>query len=291
MIEIRTAHENERNDLKQLWQECFFEEEPFLSFWFKNVCNPHTSIAALKNEKIIGALHMKEYTLFSYEKKYKAIYICGFGVLENERKKGIGRKILEYAHEFCKMQNADFVFLLPDIDGYYERFGYTPCSETVIYEFTPQDIKFDCYDGVKKLCDTRNLNEIYIKYASKYDIYLSRSMKECYNEYSLYNGGICGIYDKGYMVYTCTENKIEVFEAAYTNMDTLYKLLGFLKSLANEKTKIVFHAAPNDRMKTVFYGNNIKKSVLRGIMVKPLKNRDVEKIFGFCGGKSFINIF
>lgn len=291
MIDIRIARESEKEELKKLWQECFFEKEPFLSFWFDNICDTDMAVAAIKNEKIIGALHMREYTLFSYGRKYKAIYILGFGVSKSERKKGIGSKILEYAHDICKKQNADFVFLLPDIDGYYEKFGYIPCSETVMYEFKSENIKNGNSLNIKQFKSADGLNEIYERYAEKYDIYLNRNMEECYEEYSMYNGGICGISDKGYMVYTCDSEKIEVFEAAYTDIEVLHAFLGFLKSKAGKEMKIVFHAAADDKIKKIFYGNKIKKTVLRGIMAKPLKNFDAEEVFGFCGGRSFINIF
>lgn len=291
MIEIRTARENEREKLKRLWNECFLDEDPFLSYWFDNVCEPNMAVAAMDGERLIGALHMKEYKLFSFGKEYKAVYICGFGVEKSERKKGIGTKLLDYAHDYCKKQNADFVFLLPDIDGYYEKFGYEPCSETVVYEFMPSDIKDYGSSQTVKLQNADGLDDIYKIYAKKYDIYLSRSMKECYGEYSLYNGGICGINDKGYMVYTSEKGKIEVFEAAYTDINVLHDFLGFLKKISDAKTKIVFHAATDDEIKKIFYGNGIKKTVLRGINAKSLNSHNTEEIFGFCGGKSFINIF
>ncbi len=290
MTEIRIARENERDELKKLWEHCFCDGEPFLSFRFGNIFNTYTVVAAANEKGIVGALHMKEFMLFSFGRTYKAFYICGFGVAKEERRKGIGRKILEYAHDFCKNQNADFVFLLPDIDGYYEKFGYVPVSENVIYEIEPVDIKFGYSGGVKKFCTADGLDEIYAKYAAKYDVYLSRSMNECFGEYSLYNGGIYGT-DGGYIVYTHEKEKTEVFETAYADTETLYTLLGFLKSVSGGKTKIILHAAPNDDIKKIFYGKGIKKTVERGILAKPLKNIDLENVFEFCGGKSFINIF
>lgn len=291
MTEIRIARENEREELKKLWEHCFCDGEPFISFRFGSVFNTYTVVAAVNENGIVGALHMKEFALFSFGKKYKAFYICGFGVAEEERKKGIGRKILEYAHEFCKNQDADFVFLLPDINGYYEKFGYVPVSETVIYEIAPTDIKFGYSGGVKKFRNADGLDEIYGKYAAKYDVYLSRSMEECCGEYSLYDGGIFGTDGRGYVVYTHEKEKIEVFETAYTDDETLHTLLGFLKSISADNEKIIIHAAPDDDIKKIFYGKGIKKNVDRGIMAKPLKNIDPESIFEFCGGKSFINIF
>lgn len=289
MTEIRIARENEKAELKQLWKDCFSEPEPFLSFWFDNVCRTDMAAVAVNGGKLTGALHMQEYTLFSFGRRYKAVYICGFGVCEAERNRGIGRRIIEYAHDLCRKNGADFVFLLPAIDGYYEKFGYVPCSETVVYEFAPSDIKCGRMHGITRARSAESLDGIYREYAEKYDIYLSRSMKDCFGEYSLYDGGIFTVKDKGYMICKNEKDYTEVFETAYTETNVLCGFLAFLK--ANAKQKIVFHAPPDDEIKCILYGNGIKKTVERGIMAKPLKKLDVADVFRFCGGRSFINIF
>lgn len=289
MTEIRIARAEEKPKLKQLWKECFSEPEPFLSFWFDNVCRTDMAAVAADKNELLGALHMQEYTLFSFGRKYKAVYICGFGVEKEKRKKGIGRKILEYAHDLCRKSGADFVFLMPAIDGYYEKFGYVPCSENVVYEFAPSDIKCGHAREVRRAESADGLGEIYRKYAEKYDVYLNRSMKDCFGEYSLYDGGVFTVKDKGYMLCKNEKDYTEVFETAYTDTDTLCAFLAYLK--ANAKERIVFHAPPSDEIKRILYGAKVKKTVERGIMAKPLRKLDTENVFGFCGGRVFINIF
>lgn len=99
--------------------------------------NNNYLIACLENEKVIG--FVLAYKLQRYDEKNDMIYIHEVGVLEEYRRLGIGKKLMEYVKDICKEENLSKIFLItnksniPAVSLYESTDGKEMEDDNVVY--------------------------------------------------------------------------------------------------------------------------------------------------------------
>jgi aminoglycoside 3-N-acetyltransferase I len=75
------------------------------------------AIVALNNHKVIGGLTM--YVLDQYYTEKPLAYIYDLAVLTEYQRKGIGKKIIDFTKEYCRLQGFEEVFVQAEkVDDY-----------------------------------------------------------------------------------------------------------------------------------------------------------------------------
>lgn len=99
--------------------------------------NNNYLIAYLENKKVIG--FVLAYKLQRYDEKNDMIYIHEVGVLEEYRRLGIGKKLMEYVKDICKEENLSKIFLItnksniPAVSLYESSGGKATEDDNVVY--------------------------------------------------------------------------------------------------------------------------------------------------------------
>lgn len=89
---------------------------------------PHISLVAVNDEKIVGHIFFSEVTLTPENKNLKAIGLAPMAVLPEFQNQGVGSELVKQGLEECKNRGFELVVVLGHPE-YYPRFGFTTAKE------------------------------------------------------------------------------------------------------------------------------------------------------------------
>lgn len=127
-----------RNEKSEDYSDVYRVNE--LAFERKNEANlverlrhiePHISLVAVKDGKIVGHIFFSEVTLEPESGNLKAIGLAPMAVLPEFQDQGIGSQLVERGLEECRNQGFEIVVVLGH-PKYYPRFGFTTAKEKEI---------------------------------------------------------------------------------------------------------------------------------------------------------------
>lgn len=131
MITNEHAQMTDRQQIFDLWRECFGADEPefinkFLdSFFTVEDCY----VARSEDGQIAGMLFMLPYRLKNGSQTLSAAYLYAAATKPQLRGEGIFTSLHEYAKEELRREGADCIITVPETKSlytFYARFGYEP---------------------------------------------------------------------------------------------------------------------------------------------------------------------
>ena len=128
---------------RSLYEESFEDSKEFVDYYYTHMAT-HNHILTLKiKEEIAAMLHIVP-KQFHYQKE--ADYYYAIATAKKHRKKGYMERLLKKAMKFSYRNQKGLVYLVPAINGLYEKFGFasfgvrfsplTICSKRNEYEKT-----------------------------------------------------------------------------------------------------------------------------------------------------------
>ena len=309
-MKISTVKMKHKQQVKDLWNYCFYDADPYLSWFFDNVFKPENTVAAIENDRILSAMQLLDFDISIRGKMYPCTYIAGVSTIPEFRGKGLATKVMAYAEEVVKSRGREFAMLTPSIDNFYEKFGYTSCYERLEYSYCPADYKPEkssCTSKKAGLSDVEDMTEIYNTFCSFYDGYVKRTAKDfadIVEQYSLESGGVYIFYDEknnpvAYIVYDLSDRTIYADEIAYTGREGLNAALEFIYLHGSQIDRCVIFAPSHGLLNHTLYTRQIEIKHIPTIMVKSL-TRQIDDIRLFVGQtdsdklplqKNYIRIF
>lgn len=129
-------------DLHAEWYPHTFREYNFeeIKETFKNLINNEAFIFLLleDNQEAIGYawIEMRNYPENAFRKPYKSVFVHQISLVENERKKGYGTKLMDHIYGIAKSQKIDLVELDYWLHNgaakdFYKKQGFTEWREFV----------------------------------------------------------------------------------------------------------------------------------------------------------------
>lgn len=309
-MKISTVKMKHKQQVKDLWNYCFYDADPYLSWFFDNVFKPENTVAAIENDRILSAMQLLDFDVVMRGKTYPCTYIAGVSTQPEFRGRGLATKVMEYAEEIIKSRGKEFALLTPSIDNFYEKFGYTSCYERLEYSYCPSDFKPDksgCVSHKAGLSDAADMTKVYDGFCGFFDGYVKRTEKDfadIIEQYSLENGGVYIFYDKSdkpvsYIVYDLSDRTIFADEIAYTCKEGLDAALEFIYLHGSQIDRCVIFAPSHSLLNSTLYNRQIEIKYIPTVMVKSL-TRKIDDIRLFVGQtdseklplqKNYIRIF
>lgn len=233
-MNIRFGKENDTAKLEKLWLENFSDPERFVKWNFKYNYSPENVVLAEQNGGIASALHIIGYDLCFEGEDLKGAYISAVATKKNFRKRGYASEIVSAADEICKKRGYDLCFLVPDISGFYERFGYffaAEKKEKIISADKAPEMPFEITE-----LDNEKFYDIYNSFVKNKRFYLKRSKKnsEMVLEDHLKNtlGDAKMLSDGGgYILFGEEEGLIKIYELCAARRAAEQKLISYAASL------------------------------------------------------------
>ncbi|MBR6523067.1 MAG: GNAT family N-acetyltransferase [Clostridia bacterium] len=309
-MKISTVKMKHKQQVKDLWNYCFYDADPYLSWFFDNVFKPENTVAAIENDKILSAMQLLDFDVVIRGKTYPCTYIAGVSTQPEFRGKGLATKVMEYAEETIKSRGREFALLTPSVDNFYEKFGFTSCYERLEYSYCPTDFKPDksgCTSQKAGLSDASDMAEVYDGFSGFFDGYVKRSQKDfadIIEQYSLESGGAYIFYDENdkpvsYIVYDLSDRTIFADEIAYTCSQGLDAALEFIFLHSSQADRCVIFAPSHSLLNSTLYSRQIEIKYIPTVMVKSLAH-EIEDVRLFVGQtdsddlplqKNYIRIF
>ncbi|MBQ8346257.1 MAG: GNAT family N-acetyltransferase [Alphaproteobacteria bacterium] len=132
-IDLLNGYFTEHNDA--------FEQSVFLeSLESDNII----AFVAAENNNIIGYL-LGEFKEAPYLVNPKVAYVSNFGISQNNRHKGIGRKLMDAFYQLCKENNIDEIRLgvynqNTGAYRFYENYGFKPLEQMMVLDITNEKL-------------------------------------------------------------------------------------------------------------------------------------------------------
>ena len=309
-MKITTVKMKHKQQVKDLWNYCFYDTDPYLSWYYDNIFKPENTVAAIEDDKVLSALQLLDFDVAIRGEIYPCTYIAGVSTVPEFRGKGLAKMVMNYAEEIAKSRGKKFALLTPSIDNFYEKFGYTSCYERLEFSYMPGDFKPEKSSSVAKKAgksDADDMEKIYSIFCEEYDGYVKRTKKDfvdIIDQYSLETGGVYIFYDKndnlsGYIVYDLSDRTIFADEIAYTGKDGLNAILEFIYLHGSQIDRVVIFAPLHSLLNQTLYSRAIEIKRVPTVMVKSL-DKEIDDIRLFVGQtgdkenplqKNYIRIF
>ena len=168
---IRYACSKDKPELKNIWQKCFSDSEKFVNWNFENNFVPENAMLCEENGSLVSNLHLIPYDVVFCGKVLKAVYISAVATKADKRNNGYASKLIEASLSELEKKGIDIAFLVPAIDGYYEKFGFVKIAEKE--EFIKEGEIPPYAEGVKiQIPNANEVLQIYLKANKGKKLYL-----------------------------------------------------------------------------------------------------------------------
>ena len=118
-----------KEQVKQLWRQCFHDSDEFVELYFRLRYDEQVNLAHTEDDEVTAALQMLLYPMTFFGRKIPVSYISGACTRPDKRGQGLMRSLLDEAHR--RMMNDEILLsnlipAEPRLFDYYARSGYAP---------------------------------------------------------------------------------------------------------------------------------------------------------------------
>lgn len=124
---IRYAVEQDKPQIRSLWEQGFGNDEPYTSWYFSRVYRSERTLLYEEAGHILSSLQLAPYRLSVGGRELPAAYIVGVVTDESCRGRGYASDLLRRALCDLARDGYELALLYTDIPGFYEPLGFTCC--------------------------------------------------------------------------------------------------------------------------------------------------------------------
>lgn len=124
---IGYAREKDRPQVRALWELGFGAEEPYTSWYFREVYQSARTLLYWEEDAACSSLQLAPYKMSVAGRAVQAAYIVGVVTAPARRGRGYAGALLRRALNDLARDGAELALLFTDIPGFYEPLGWTCC--------------------------------------------------------------------------------------------------------------------------------------------------------------------
>jgi len=280
-MHIRLLQEHDTPAAKELWGYAFEKDEPFYSWYFKEVFQSGNCIGVFIDDRLACCLQIPSYKLQMNGNLFKSSYVVGVVTSPEYRNKGIMKSLLKKAIEEIRSRNHFVSILMPFDTAFYRPYGWELCYSQLSYETPIVNLKdyrnkegnFHRVDREKDMNALDRIYREYLKHNHGYVIRSEENWKVLLQDLYHYGGCAAILHDSsnqpvGYIQYTLKGDKLIVKEMAYVTHWAKQAIFGFLYSHYSQANTIQWPAPANDNT-YLFLRDTIKPSPTNSITLRP----------------------
>ena len=257
---IRYAQKDEINDIKDIWNYCFNDEESFVDYYFKNKYNNNNTIVVCEDKDIVSSLQLNQYKIKLDDKEYETSYVVGVSTFPQVRGRGYMKKIMEYSLNELYRKKQLVSILMPIDYRLYRKYGYEHCYDQLEYTIDIEALKnFKLTGRLYKADETHiddliNINNLFLSDVNGNTVRDKDYYINLFKEIESENGHIYVYKDgsyKGYIIYFLNGDNMFVRELFYKDLDSLKSILKFIYNHNTQCEKVTISAPINDKIRFV----------------------------------------
>lgn len=132
-MEYRFCRDQEFPAIRQLWGQCFGEEEPWTGWYFSHHYKAEHTWVGLKEGAVVAQAHLLPHRQFLRGAWRDTVYFVGVCVDETLRGSGIGREIMATALAELRRSGVSISILQPRWPEFYRPLGWDFCYSRRFY--------------------------------------------------------------------------------------------------------------------------------------------------------------
>jgi predicted acetyltransferase len=293
----RLLTEKDRSAAKALWGYAFETDEPFYSWYFKEVFKPENALGIFVEDALICYLQLNPYKIHLRGQSFDTSYVVGVITDPAYRNKGLMRILLPKALEEMQKRDHFVSILMPFDTTFYRPYGWELCYSQLSYEVPISIIRGvsqreGFWERIHPGMSYENLNHVYQQFLKQQHGYVERSHRDwdaALKDLSYYGGYAYLLRDHeahpvGYILYFLKDGKFTAREVAYTNHWAQKSIFGFMYSHKSQATTVEWTAPLTDKA-YLFLKDTIKPKPTNRVGIYPFmcgRIVDVKKALAHC---------
>ena len=253
-MEFCRATKNDIQRLEYIFCMCFSESKENAQVYFKNLLDYKNAYVAKVDGEICASLYLLDTFTVVDKVKYKSHYLFGAGTLAEYRKKGIMKKLIEYALNEAEKNGDVLSALLPaneNLYSYYGKCGYEKTYKCKVKTFKYKDIIIDNKkEYVKNKTIFDNMSKLRFNRVSNISgsMHFSKEYLHAVDDIlSLYGGGLLS-FNSGYVVYYKDKNIVFMQEIMCEKGNLKNILSDFATAIKADEYKVRVPVAFEDEL-------------------------------------------
>lgn len=146
-MEFRRSNKSEFMTVRQLWSQCFGDEEPWTSWYFSRHYRADRTWVGLQDGRVAAQAHLLPHRLMLRGAWRDAAYFVGVCVEESLRGTGIGRDLMRTALCELRRTRVGISILQPRWPEFYKKLGWDYCYSRQGFHFPLETVAGQLLSG------------------------------------------------------------------------------------------------------------------------------------------------
>ena len=272
-MNIRYAIEKDLENIKDIWNYCFGDEEGFVNYYFDNKYKPENTILIEENDELMSSLQLNQYKINLNNKIYDTSYVVGVSTYPNARGKGYMKDMMDFALNELYKKDQLVSLLMPIDYRLYKKYGYEHCYDQIEYKLNIEELKqFKIVGDFEKITNNHinYMMDIYNEFLLNTNGYVVRDKnyyENLFKEIKCENGHMYIHKEEnyeGYIIYFIMEDTMFIREICYKNISSLKSMLKFIYNHNTQCKKVTIMSPVIDSIRYIL--PNLKTSEIN---IKP----------------------
>jgi len=261
---IRKAEAQEASVLREIWKECYPEEDPrYIDYFFRSLYQPENAWCRVVDGKIVAVMMRNPHALMFNGRVLATSMIMGVATLPEYRERGYMKELMDAVLDACSHTEL-LTLVQTEKPSLYERYGFETVYTRSDYTLQRSDVKRITNYGCAYEPTPIDLLKVYSAFINRFNGFYARDLAYFVNykkEISAVGGKIVAYYNgknqiRGYAVMIPQGNELRVEEIIYLDSMSLMKLCNaalqekkvvhLLVSEAEDLSKVFPNAARKD---------------------------------------------
>ncbi|GAA0862438.1 GNAT family N-acetyltransferase [Paraclostridium tenue] len=272
-MNIRYAVKKDLENIKDIWNYCFGDEEAFVNYYFNNKYKPENTIIIEENDELMSSLQLNQYKINLNNKVYNTSYVVGVSTYPNARGKGYMKDMMDFALNELYKKDQLVSLLMPIDYRLYKKYGYEHCYDQIEYKLNIEELKqFKIVGDFEKITNNHinYMMDIYNEFLLNTNGYVVRDKnyyENLFKEIKCENGHMYIHKEEnyeGYIIYFIIEDTMFIREMCYKNIRSLKSMLKFVYNHNTQCKKVTIMSPVIDSIRYIL--PNLKTSEIN---IKP----------------------
>ena len=272
-MNIRYAIEKDLENIKDIWDYCFGDDEGFVNYYFDNKYKPENTILIEENDELMSSLQLNQYKINLNNKIYDTSYVVGVSTYPNARGKGYMKDMMDFALNELYKKDQLVSLLMPIDYRLYKKYGYEHCYDQIEYKLNIEELKqFKIVGDFEKITNNHinYMMDIYNEFLLNTNGYVVRDKnyyENLFKEIKCENGHMYIHKEEnyeGYIIYFIMEDTMFIREICYKNISSLKSMLKFIYNHNTQCKKVTIMSPVIDSIRYIL--PNLKTSEIN---IKP----------------------